>query len=288
MSVGVIGNGFWGSAIARRLREVGHDVTVYADPATPGASFAAAGLVKLGWYRTDTVRRIVGDAYTVEEIEDGFTWLQGHIGVTTAHETFINQMRGTRRQTEEAHLADPAEVMIRPDAGRVLSLQPLLGAVAVETARTVTEHSHVVVAAGAKTDEVLGGLGYTGVTPLHGRAAMFDAPEPEEGSTGLLSVMTRPYNHVVIRRLRGRWRAGDTVERGGRIDPKRIAEVIQTAGRYFEGMRDVEVIGGDRPVCPDGLQVREITPGIIAATGGHRVGLGLSGAVALHVERLIP
>lgn len=288
MSIAIIGNGFWGSATARRLREQGADVDVYADPAVPGASVAAAGICKLAWYKQDTVRRMMDGVFTYDQFADGFAWLTDRTRIEASPETFVNRPRGTSKVHTDTYLGDPLDLIVPPTIReRVTAIMPADNGAFVHTERGDRWHDAVVVAAGAKTDEVLAGLGHTGVKPLLGRAVLFNAPEPEGMSTGCLTIMTRPYTHFTFRRFRGRWRAGDTVERSGVADYKRIAEVTALGAEWFPGMREVEVIGGNRPVCPT-MYVHRVHRRVVAATGGHRVGFGLAGAVALRVESLLP
>ncbi len=286
MSTAIIGNGFWGSAVARRLREQGEHVTIYADPEVRGASWAAAGICKLAWYKQETVRGMMDGTFDYDQFHEGFEWLSERVAIDPAPETFVNAPRGTSKVHTDTYLGDPLTVILPPDRPeRVIEIIPSPTAVMVRTATGDALYDSVVVAAGAETDNVLGGLGFTDVKPLLGRAILFDAPEPEIAATGCVTIMTRPYAHFTFRRFRGRWRGGDTVERGGKMD--RIAEVTRLAASYFPGAREIEVYGGNRPVCPK-MFVRRVHPRVVAATGGHRVGFGLSGAVALRVESLLP
>jgi hypothetical protein len=267
------------------LREKGNTVEVIADPGNPGASVAAAGICKLGWYKQDTVRRMMDGVFTFEQFAQGFDWLTDRYPIDPSPETFVNAPRGTSKVHTDTYLGDPASVLVAPDIiDRVSGLTPTGSGVIVHLPTGDRFYEAAVVAAGARTDEVLGPLGHTFVKPLHGRAILFDAPEPEFG-TGCLTVMTRPYQHYTFRRFRGRWRGGDTVERK-KVEPRRIAEVTALAARYFPAVDNVEVYGGERPVCPT-MFVARVERRVIAATGGHRVGYGLAGAVALRVEALL-
>ena len=52
------------------------------------------------------------------------------------------------------------------------------------------------------------------------------------------------------------------------------------------GAKTVRVLDGMRPVC-ERFTVCEIAPGLVAATGGHRVGLGIAGTIAERALRIL-
>lgn len=286
--VGIVGGGFWGQAVALRLGEAGIENRVFDDATPSGASRNAAGICKLSWYRQSTVRKMIDGVFTYAEFLRGFAWLADHVPIAKVPEQFINRSRGTEpRFHDDNYLADPADLL---GLGRVMTtpvhrLYEDRDRVVVHTPTEGDFYcSQVVVAAGAGTDHLLEASGFgrpTGVQPLWGRAMLFDCAEPPVCTT----VMTRPYRHYTFRAFHGRVRGGDTVERGER-NVKHLDDLFAAAAGLYGELRDVKVFGGIRPVCPK-MYVGRVAPRVIAATGGHRVGFGLAGAVSERVVGLV-
>ncbi|HSV39805.1 MAG TPA: FAD-dependent oxidoreductase [Nocardioidaceae bacterium] len=273
--------------MALRLEEAGLEYRVFDDAAPTGASRNAAGICKLSWYRQETVRKMIDGVFTYAEFMRGFSWLADRVAIAKVPERFVNAGRGTEKVHDDNYLADPAELL---GLGRVMTtpvdkLYHDRNRVVVHTPDEGDFYcSQVVVAAGVGTDKLLAdsGLGApTGVQPLWGRAMLFDCAEPPVCTT----VMTRPYRHYTFREFRGRVRGGDTVERGERND-KHMDDLFVAAARLFGELSDVTVFGGIRPVCRR-MYVGRVSPQVIAATGGHRVGFGLAGAVSERVFELL-
>jgi glycine/D-amino acid oxidase-like deaminating enzyme len=283
VAVAVVGAGFWGSAVSRLLTErgIGHIVVDDAHPL--GASRNAAGICKLSWYRQDTVAKMIDGVFTYDDFAIGFEWLRDQVIIDHVPETFVNMGRGTSRMHSDNYLADPAALLITDAVEtEVTELRPHLGGVYVGDLFV----DQVVVCAGARTDALLeaSGLGRpTGVQPLLGRAIRFDCADFDK-TPECMTVMTRPYVHYTFRHLNGQIRGGDTVER--KRDDKRLADLYATAIARYTGVREITEFGGIRPVCKR-MFVGRVHPRVIAATGGHRVGFGLAGAVARRVVELL-
>lgn len=288
MSVGIVGGGFWGSAISLRLRELGIASTVYDDGAADGASRAAAGICKLSWYRQATVRGMAEGTFDFDQFRDGFDWLRDRLPIRSVPETFVNLMRGKTSVHSDNYLVDPSSLLVPADVTDPVLRVEIDGSHAtVVTSAGDRRHDAVIVAAGYRTDDLLdeSDLGRpTGVRPLYGRAILFDAETPAD-QPECVTVMSRPYSHFTFRRFRGGWRGGDTVERRT-VDPARVAALVALAYDHVAPPSNVVTIGGTRPVC-DRMYVGRVAGPVYAATGGHRVGLGLSGAVALRVGRML-
>jgi glycine/D-amino acid oxidase-like deaminating enzyme len=284
--IGVVGGGFWGRAVAVRLGEAGLEHRVFDDAAPTGASRNAAGICKLSWYRQETVRKMIDGVFTYAEFLRGFAWLADRVPIAKVPERFINRSRGTEPKVhDDNYLADPADLLGlgRVTTAPVIRLYPYNDRVIVHTDTEDFHCSQVVVAAGVGTDDLLEASGFgrpTGVQPLWGRAMLFDCAEPPVCTT----VMTRPYRHYTFRAFRGRVRGGDTVERGERND-RHVDDLFSAAAHLYGELRDVSVFGGIRPVCRK-MYVGRLSPRVIAATGGHRVGFGLAGAVSERVVAL--
>jgi glycine/D-amino acid oxidase-like deaminating enzyme len=285
VAVAIIGGGFWGSAVSRMLVEAQVEHVVVDDGNCSGASRNAAGICKLSWYRQETVRRMIDGVFSYADFMDGWGWLQTQVEIDHVPELFVNAPRGTSKEHTDNFLADPLALLVPAVGGRVERLR--ISSMNVELVGTGIFAEHVIVCAGAFTDALLmaSELGRpTGVQPLWGRAIRFDCDDFED-TPRCQTVMTRPYVHYTYRHMDGRIRGGDTVERGQRND-RHIDNLIATATPRYRGMRNMEVFGGIRPVCKR-MFVDKVHPRVIAATGGHRVGFGLSGAVAMRVMDLL-
>jgi len=204
------------------------------------------------------------------------------VPIARVPEQFVNESRNTTSVHRDNYLGSPADLLDKADPWlirtEVKTVSPE-GHVLTPVSEKI--HQAVVVAAGYRTDLVLTASGLppvTGVRPLFGSAILFDSPALPDMEC--LTVMTRPYVHYTFRRWGDRWRGGDTVER--HPDAQKITAVMDLAGRYYREVTKVEVYGGTRPVC-DRMFVGPVSGRVFAATGGHRVGFGLAGAVAERV-----
>lgn len=284
--IGVVGGGFWGTAIALRLNEAGVEAEVLDDADAMGASRSAAGICKLSWYRQDTVRKMMAGVFTYHDFREGFEWLRGQVAVTHTPERFVNDVLGTESEHVDNYLAIPRDLLglgvRRAAAVRRVVERPTH--VELEVADgTRLSYDQVVVAAGARTDELLRassyGAGPTKVHGLLGRAVLFTAE-----AAPCVTVMTRPYRHFTYRRFGAQVRGGDTVERNR--DERALSELVATAVRLYPGADEFSTIAGVRPVCPR-MFVGRVGPRVLAATGGHRVGFGLAGAVSARARDLL-
>jgi glycine/D-amino acid oxidase-like deaminating enzyme len=285
VDVAIIGAGFWGSAIARLLVERGIEHIVIDDGAPTGASRAAAGICKMSWYRQDTVTKMINGVFTYGEVASGFEWLGQQVKIEDVPETFVNVGRGTTREHLGNYLADPRDLLVPALDAEVTRLWPR-NSVNIVGPNLDLFAREVVVCAGARTDDVLeaSDLGrMTGVQGLWGRAIRFDC-EGYERTPECQTFMTRPYVHYTFRHLDGRIRGGDTVER--KRSDKRMDELIALAVNNYGAISEMEVFGGIRPVCKQ-MFVGRVHPHVIAATGGHRVGFGIAGAVAHRVVEML-
>lgn len=285
VAVAIVGAGFWGSAVSRLLIERGIEHVVIDDASPTGASRNAAGICKLSWYRQTTVRKMIDGVFTYADFAAGWEWLGEQVKIAHTPEVFVNAGRGTTTFHHDNYLADPADLLVPARLHTVERLH--VGAFFVDIEGPDLRAETVIVCAGAHTDDLLerSGLGRpTQVQGLWGRAIRFDCDDYDD-TPQCLTVMTRPYVHYTYRHMDGRIRGGDTVERGARND-KRLDDLIATAAANYPGMRNVDGFGGIRPVCPQ-MFVGRVHPRVLVATGGHRVGFGLAGAVAQRVGALL-
>jgi len=283
MDLVVIGGGFWGVAASSIARERGLD-TLLIDNADPnGASRNAAGIVCLRWYRQDTVRHMLPDTWSAEDAIHGLEWLAKHVPLARTGEQFLNATTDSgRRYERDCYLVSSCEAVLelvpkwRANATRVTRVREGWRIGVSGDGDIITPR--LIVAAGTMTDNLLASAGVraVGVTALRGRALLLRPPQQVLHDFDVpLTVLARPYTHFTFRR----WgsdliRLGDTVERQPRDNA--LVELRTIARRYLpESTEEVGVMDGLRPVCGR-FHVAEHAPGLVAATGGHRVGLALA------------
>ena len=269
----VIGGGYWGSAIVRRLRAKRLDVLVLDAQREGAASRAAAGLVRasawekvqLPWWKQEH-RLACRDSFQDD-------WLEERISSEYAPQPRIRGLIWCGRPLlEEAHLA------------QVLRLRRENSYWQVVTDVGDYATSSVVLAAGSWCDQILlaSGLTTTGVIPAPGHALL--------GKGDLAGVWTRAYRLSGDTRTRtctarpwvnGCIRVGDTL-------PQRENEQLDVMAKFLSEFQTPKCgqIWGIRPKLPS-LFVEELAPGLVVATGGYRNGLATSPGVALRVEQLL-
>jgi len=290
MKIVVVGGGFWGAATALIARKAGHEAVLLDDGNPHGASRNAAGMVHPEWYK-----RATGDIYRIPNhwskahITESIDWLVTEWGASDAGELFSSYYAperwrhkpGLRTLRDPMHILQAAEP-VRAHVSRLARVAQ--GWVAQTTTGDVYEATAVILATGAWTDDLLRASGYPelGVTILRGHALVV-------GGTFATDIpMTRyvaPYRHYTLRpwQERGQWRLGDTVERT--ISDDRAAATLETlrafGGTMLPDLEERTVLDGYRPIWPKrGMGTIRIDTGLIVATGGHRIGLGVAALVA--------
>lgn len=297
----ILGGGFWGSATALRLEDSGRDYIIIDDANPLGASRNAAGICKLGWYKQATIKRMIDGVFTYDEFLKGFEWLGTKVPVKNVDEHFVNKMSGGKSSVhKDNYLGNPHNQLNAPSGKRITDRAKAIlvnddGSVVVKTAKgNVIEASQAVIALGAYTDDFLidNGLPAVGIKKLPGRAILFRVKDFEE-APDCLTIMTRPYSHFTFRKFGDdQIRGGDTVERSG-IDQKNVDNVIRLANDTYgeDKIEDVKILYGLRPVPVDKMVIRTLNNGshrnVVVASGGHRVGWGLSGAASKRVMELL-
>lgn len=280
----VIGSGYWGSAVAIRARAAGLTVRLLDDGRPGAGSRAASGIADRAAYKKELFKKYLPSDWSTSELDDSFDWLLSNGGFPV-REWFWNRFAGTvpRRGDECVYVPDCGELTRR--AGPVTKSKVKAGCLE-KSGVTVGDDSGgewagkaVVVAAGVWTDDVLRRFGVkpVGVGSLYGRGLVADGkprhPVP-------VSVMIRPYTKHTVREWNGRFKIGDTAERVP--SPKKL-EALRSVGRIvLDGYTNEEMTEGYRPVT-DKFMVEKLSPRLIVATGGHRIGLGLAGLVSNRV-----
>lgn len=289
MNVLVVGTGFWGTAIAMRLRRH-HDVLTIDSREGRSGSGAAQGLARLDWLRSATLGRVIPS-----------WWSRAHDEAAEAHLVGLGPLGVTERVTTWANpglkerpgmlLLDPSKARSAPDfALRVTKVESSKLGARVETDGNPGSWmaDRVVLALGAWTDHILrrSGLQPLGVDVLSGSTAIVTGL-PMNGSSVLTHIWA-PYRHVSARTWGKECALVGASMAKGLDDQEQYEAMLARARGIWPGLEVVTRLQGYRPVGPGGqAYVGEVAPNVIAATGGARIGLVLAGGIARRVEELI-
>lgn len=288
----VIGGGFWGTAIAVEARSNGMNTLVLDNADTKGASRNAAGIICLGWYKQQTVKSMLPSDWTHEEILEGFEWLKSRCKVEHTGELFTNfqQPKAKPKYREDCYLVPGCHSLLNLTSRTQRTVDSLVahnGVWSISTGAGVIQAKKVAIAAGAFTDQLLekSNLTVVNVRPLLGRAIIANlSKECETPHT----IMTRPYTHYTLRPWGNSMvgRLGDTVERSQKNREAANRGILAALAKLAPGAKPLKWLEGLRPVC-DTMCVKQVAKGLVVATGGHRVGLALSGLVAKRAVALL-
>lgn len=292
----VIGGGFWGTATAREAARQGKEVLLIDDGRPQGASRAAAGLSCRSWFgqRDGTIQKMMPLWWTGKSVAEGFNWLTGKMKAHEVGEWFSSYQDAKPKFRPDMLMLEDLSTALRtgPDITRqslqVETLERSGAGWRVMTTDGPVFSKEVIVAAGAFTDQLLGlsGLPLVGVKALRGRALVLQLNQPLKTELPY-TYMTRPYTHYTLRPWRnGLLRLGDTVERSSKGGDAAIQELLRVAALLAPGATVVEMLDGLRPVCDKAI-CRPISDGLIAMTGGHRVGLSMSQPFASAALRML-
>lgn len=275
----VVGGGYWGSAIAHEAGQRGLDAAVLDDFNPASGSRNASGIIHPKTYGSKLFRHFMPPDWTKEDLAASFEWLKRHCGAVETVEHFTNWQRqdlGVRPLPVGLYLKDNDALLglVEPFNDRVERIERCDGDWILNG---LYRAPRLVVAAGPGTDAVLAlaGAAPLGVTALFGRGLAIRGATPYPSP---LVVQTRAYRKFETRPWHDLIRVGDTAE----VKPdeaKYRDELRAVADWVAPGSETVKWFEGYRPVCEQ-FTVRLVGDGLVAATGGHRMGLGLSGLVA--------
>lgn len=283
----VIGGGFWGTAAAIQAREGGRDVLLLDDDNPQGASRNAAGIMSLNWYKfqrptrlyTPTITLMMGSLFTYADAVWGVDWYSERGLANFTGEHYL-RYQGQPQFRRDCHLLNDLDTFLRlgqPEQTSVIRLFQEKGYWFVETPEQTYRTVKVIVAAGAFTDHLLqaSALPTVGVGALRGRAIVyqtarrFPVPLTYKASVGQQYTF-RQWGEGLVR-------LGDTTERGE--GDKALDKLRAFAATELPTLAEVQVLDGLRPVCKQ-MVVKQVAPGLVVMTGGHRVGLALAPAAA--------
>lgn len=285
----IIGAGYWGCGIAIEARKAGKAVMIIDDANPMSGTRAASGICDPKAYNSQIFAKLLPKRWesNLSLLKDSFDWLLRNGGYQV-QEKFWNQFAGTAPRDgakciyidSPAAFKKPVGDLIYQDTFHRAWTEGGFWKVTVLGHKGIYTCKHLVVAAGINSGTTLinCGLSAVNVGGLYGRGLVVRgnpvAPLP-------CSVMIRPYCKHTVRTWDGRkdlFKVGDTAE----PRPRETAfTALHRVGHHClgEGMEVVTISEGYRPVM-DEFTVEKVGPNCVLATGGHRVGLGLTGLVA--------
>ena len=278
----VVGAGFWGVACAWLARQRGANVLLLDAGDPLSASPAATCWIAPQWYHrsSEVVHRMLPERWDSTDVDGSIRWLQDYCGMLTVPQQAFFVWKDKRSTPRETYLLPEASNvldLVTATNARVLSLVHKPDYWELYTTRNVYTSRTVVVAAGVWTDALLmaSALPPVGVRALLGRAELVAAENI--AVEGIIEVFFGPRLSFNVRSYQGHFRVGDTTERHPSV---RLYQRMQEAGRLVLGRTElISRIEGLRPVASH-IIVERWAPGLVVATGGHRVGIGLSHLVA--------
>lgn len=281
VSLIIVGGGYWGTACALLAEERGIEYVLFDDNNPEGASRNAAGISQPHWYWGATIQKMWPSDWTRQAFTEGWNWMLAN-GLSPQKE-WVRSYNGSDWKESEVYSIDK-HYMERPRRrfrAKVLRLYENSdnGGWTVWTSHGAFHSRMVILAAGMWTDELLSsdGLQPCGVTGLYGRALL--VANITERVKQYMKFITRPYTSFTLQ-VWGEniWRFGDTIEK--QPDPNQIDFLKDTLAKWSgDGFEILGEMAGYRP-CTGRFLVEQTRPNLVVATGGHRVGLGLSGLVA--------
>lgn len=280
----VLGGGFWGRAIAIFAERHGYTVRLVDREFTDGstsASAAASGLASLAWYKGEWRARAIQAYDTAQLLGMKFNACGSRV---------VDSLRAKpSREDLGLMLFDPQQVF---------GLRRVDSFGAIDTVADAREQARwVVIAAGVQTDQILerSGLAPLGVEALWGSAVYFHR-RSEDGYLGRpLTIKVGPYNHYTMRdwgmSFNGpvvRLCATQYKDRSRRAEREQAMLEASALWIADNDLGRSVVVAGDaaRPIL-DEPTVKLVAPGVVAATGGGRVGGLLSFWAARETLRLL-
>lgn len=278
----VIGGGYWGTAIAYEGRAKGWTTLLIDSCDTLAGSRNSSAVCDPAAYKSNIFQKYWPTGWQPSELEESLNWLVSVGGGRLVREAFWNLFQGTdpRAGSAAIYLDDNTQLeRLHPrEAGTVHRGEKRAGGWVLHSSLGELQTTRIAVAAGTNTDNVLGSLSLPkiGVESLAGRGIILRGTPRVEVP---VSVMIRPYTKHTIRDWKGAWRVGDTAEPGDTLNDKKLEDLRKVVKAVMPGATEIKTVVGYRPVMAQ-FTVDKLAPGVVVATGGHRLGLGLSGLVA--------
>jgi glycine/D-amino acid oxidase-like deaminating enzyme len=278
----VIGGGYWGAGIAYEAKKRGKRVIVLDSKDPLSGSRNASAICDPSSYKSPIFSKYFPSDWSKEDLDNSLSWLIERGGKVT-QEGFLNSFQGrSYREGAKAIYIDSNETITGLVDSQRFEVENIIEdsrRVSVWEGESCISCTYLVLAGGYSTDKLLedSGLCRLGVSKLYGRGIL------SRGTTQSkipVSVMIKPYVKHTIRRWGkriGEYRVGDTAENTPKETAITNLRIVQNT--ILKDVREINLIEGYRPIA-DKFLVEKISPRIVVATGGHRVGLGLTGLVA--------
>lgn len=288
MKVGIIGNGLFGSIIARKLRKEGIDVAVFASNSEnlPRASECSAGLWKDTWINK-AIRQQVVDSYDLlSELIDG------------SIEEKVMHNKNTQKEETFFHVP-PSSILVEANRiGKILKIEDCGESMKLwfhdpkVPSTGLYSCDYVVVAAGAFTDDLLSisGLPTLGVDRYWGKC-FFSSEVPTISKLRVWAPYKQSMWFPVNNEL-SYISDGATVKNPKQDD----ARITKVTDRLIENLIAIgadpsRVVGtkeGFRPFLSKGIDfVTKVHSRVIVATGGRKNSTVLCGYVAKKAFELL-
>jgi len=292
----IVGSGYWGSATANVARSKGISCCIIDDGDKQSGSRNASAVCDPGAYSSDIFSKYWPQNLDRSKLGESIDWLKT-VGGYEVLEYFWNmyQDRPIRPRSKVIYLPEPETLTDQVNdirrVGRVSNIEEHQNY--VETFYTnidngeefVVKSKSVLLATGYRTDSVLTEvcrMSPIGVGKLLGRGITCKGKPTTELP---VSVMIKPYvKHTVRVWTKGRLKVGDTAEKVE--SPNKLKNLRTVMDTVVASPKSVKIQTGYRPVL-DRFLVDKVSSRIVVATGGHRLGLGLSKLVADKVLEII-
>ena len=269
--------------MALEARAGGQHVLLLDSGTNIGASQAAAGLIALRWYKQPTIRAKYPPGWGPNLAEEGIEWLQKYTEIKQTGEWFTNGMTGKQHFDSDFYVLPDPMSLLRQGCPALVTVNRVVRQGAtwqVECDRATYTSRAIVITAGAATNSLLGFSGLPtvpGLSGLWGEALIITSSlETDVPKT----YMPRPYSQFTLRSWgAGKVRLGDTTFKHQWGLYAKSLELLKCCKHFGLVPNVAAVQRGVRPVTPQ-FYLKRIAPRCIVATGGHRVGLALSGPVA--------
>lgn len=271
--IAIVGSGYWGTAMALTARWLRLKVWMVDSAEKEGASRNASAHFSFSWYKKPWLGRIQQAVERARFFGLDLRQTGAWIGKTVAPGVHSPKLRNK----PDWHLFSPQQFLdLRPPdvVAPVLKVEP--GTVHLSDGPIYARH--VYVAAGAWTDNLLlaSGLPRLGVSGLPGAGLIIRAAVPGPGPVYLHEL--NPYKQIGFRpwTSEGLIRVGETVEQVPGKQEEYLTKMRKQVRGIIGPADEVEVVRGIRPLTDAGPQVTPVGRGVIAATGGGRIGALMS------------